>query len=164
MIPVRRDPVMRLVMTSLWAALCCVATLAIQIPSPMNGYVNLGDGLVLLSGWLLGPLHGFAAAGLGSALADLITGYTVYAPATFLIKGLMALMACLLKPRWLGGLVAEGWMVLGYFLFAGLLMGEGWAAAASIPGNLAQGAVGLGVALTLEKALGRVNWRKMMSE
>lgn len=152
----RHDQIQRLVLAALMAALSCAATLVIQIPSPMNGYVNLGDGLVLLSGWLLGPGYGFAAAGLGSALADLMTGYTHYAPATFMIKGLMALIACRLKPRWLGGLLAEGWMVLGYFLFACLLMGEGWAAASSIPGNLAQGAVGLAAALALEKITKRM--------
>ena len=152
----RKDPVLRLVMTAVLAALCCGATLVIQIPSPMNGYVNLGDGVVLLCGWLLGPGYGFAAAGLGSALADLISGYGVYVPATFIIKGLMALMAACVKPRWLGGAVAEVWMVTGYFLFACLLMGEGWAAMASVPGNLVQGAVGVAAGLALEKAVRRV--------
>ena len=55
-------------MTALFMALCCVATMVIQIPSPTQGYVNLGDCVVLLSGWLLGPWYGIAAAGIGSAL------------------------------------------------------------------------------------------------
>ena len=75
------------------AALCCVATMIIKIPSPLKGYLNLGDCVVLLSGWLLGPAYGFAAAGIGSALADVFSGYVVYAPATFIIKGIMALIA-----------------------------------------------------------------------
>ena len=57
------------------AALVCVATMVIKIPSPLNGYINLGDCIVLLSGWLLSPVYGFMAAGLGSALADLFAGY-----------------------------------------------------------------------------------------
>ena len=73
------------------AALCCVATMIIKIPSPLKGYLNLGDCVVLLSGWLLGPAYGFAAAGIGSALADIFSGYVIYAPATFIIKGLMAI-------------------------------------------------------------------------
>ena len=64
-----------LVFAALLAALVCVATMVIQIPSPANGYVNLGDCFVLLSGWLLGPLHGAAAAGIGSMMADLFLGY-----------------------------------------------------------------------------------------
>ena len=39
------------------------------------------------------PVYAFVSAGLGSALADVFSGYLVYAPATFVIKGLMALVA-----------------------------------------------------------------------
>lgn len=146
----------RMILGALFAALCAVATLAIQIPSPMNGYVNLGDCVVLLSGWLLGPLYGGLAAGIGSMLADVMTGYVHYAPGTLLIKGAMALAAALLYRMWkaaakghpltgriLSGMAAEALMVAGYFGYASLLLGKGWAAAASIPGNLIQGVFGL---------------------
>ena len=86
----------KLVVTALLMALTCVATMVIQVPSPMNGYVNLGDCIVLLSGWLLGPVWGFAAGGIGSALADLLSGYAHYIPGTLIIKGLMAVMAALI--------------------------------------------------------------------
>ena len=43
--------VRKLVLSALMAALVYVATSIIQIPSPVNGYVNLGDCFVLLSGW-----------------------------------------------------------------------------------------------------------------
>ena len=69
-----------LVMASLLAALCCVATMVIRIPSPTGGYMNLGDTVVILSAYLLGPAWGSAASGLGSALADLFSGYTAYVP------------------------------------------------------------------------------------
>ena len=59
-----------LVFAALLAAVTCVATLVIHTPSPLNGYINLGDCFVLLSGWLLGPVYGFLAAGIGSGLAD----------------------------------------------------------------------------------------------
>ena len=55
----------------MFAALSCAATMVIQIPIA-TGYLNLGDSLCLLAGWILGPWYGFAAAGLGSALADLL--------------------------------------------------------------------------------------------
>ena len=57
-----------MVTAAVLAALSCVATMVVQIPSPMNGYVNLGDCFVLLSGWLLGPWWGAAAGGIGSML------------------------------------------------------------------------------------------------
>ena len=143
------------------AALCCVATMVIQIPSPMNGYVNLGDCFVLLSGWLLGPWYGGAAAGIGSMLTDLLSGYGHYAPGTFVIKGLDALVAALLframgrtsTAALVSGLVGETIMVAGYFGYAALLLGKGLGAAASIPGNLVQATMGLLIGFLLLKVL-----------
>jgi len=81
-----------LVLTGAFAALTAVLTMAVRVPSPMGGYVNLGDCAVLLSAWVLGPVYGLSAAGLGSMLADLL-GYPLYAPGTLVVKGLMALAA-----------------------------------------------------------------------
>ena len=86
----------KIIMAAMFASLACVATMIIKIPSPLNGYINLGDCVVLLAGWMLSPLYGFLAAGIGSALADVLSGYVMYAPATFIIKGMMALSVCLL--------------------------------------------------------------------
>ena len=44
----------RLVLAALFTALTTVMTMVIQVPSPMQGYVNLGDCGVLLSAWVLG--------------------------------------------------------------------------------------------------------------
>lgn len=144
----------------MFAALICVATMVIKIPSPLNGYMNLGDCVVLLSGWLLPPFYGFLAAGLGSALADLFAGYMIYAPATFIIKGLMALTAYYgveimhkwkkrLLPKLCSGAAAEMVMILGYFVLEGVLYGFG-ASVVNIPANGIQGIVGLllGIVLT----------------
>lgn len=166
------EKIHKLVFTALLAALVCVSTLLIQIPSPMNGYINLGDCFVLLSGWILGPVWGFMAGGLGSALADLLSGYSYYAPGTLLIKGAVALSAALLgvllqksllrgigqKRRLslacaLSGVAGECIMVLGYFIYAGWILGSGLAAAMSIPGNLIQGCVGILSAVLLMRAV-----------
>lgn len=143
----------KIVMASLLAALCCVATMIIKIPSPLKGYLNLGDCIVLLSGWILSPLYGFLAAGLGSALADVFSGYVTYAPATFIIKGLMALIAYFgfkilqnkignLPSRIISGIVAEVIMVLGYFVFEGFLYGF-IPSIVNIPANAMQGLAGI---------------------
>lgn len=151
------------VIAALIAALVCVATMIIKIPSPLKGYLNLGDGIVLLAGWMLSPGYGFLAAGLGSALADLFSGYAVYAPATFLIKGAMALVAFTLlrltEKRLgrtlsliVGGLLAETAMVLGYFLFEGVLYGF-VPSAVNIPANAVQGVAGILIGTILAKLL-----------
>ena len=66
--------VRKLVFAALFAALSCVATMVIKIPTPIGGYIHVGDAVVLLAGFLLGPWWGAAAAGLGSALYDLLAG------------------------------------------------------------------------------------------
>lgn len=93
-----------LILAAMFAALTCVATMIIHIPSPIGGYFNLGDCMVLLSAFVLGPVWGTAAGGIGSALADVICGYFIYAPGTLVIKALMALgrrpdLLCLRKER-----------------------------------------------------------------
>lgn len=150
----------RLVLMALLTALTCVATMAITVPSPMEGYLNLGDCFVLISAWVLGPVGGAVVGGIGSAMADLLLGYSLYAPGTLLIKALMALVAGLCframrgwhknsLARILSAIPAELVMVAGYFGYAALLLGKGLAAAASIPGNLLQGAVGIAAAVAL---------------
>ena len=124
----------KIVISAMFASLVCVATMVVKIPSPLNGYINLGDAFVLLAGWFISPVYGFLAAGIGSALADLLSGYVTYAPATFLIKGLMAIIAYFgfklisnkankIFARITSAVAAEIFMILGYFLFEGILYG-----------------------------------------
>jgi uncharacterized membrane protein len=119
------------ILAALMAALTCVGTMIIKIPTPTNGYIHPGDGFVLLSGLLLGPLWGGLAAGIGSALSDLIGGYFIYVPATFVIKALTAITGYFvfkaiskilstkteLPTLIISGIAGEAVMVLGYFLF-----------------------------------------------
>ena len=161
------EQIHKLVRASLFAALCTVMTMVIQIPSPMQGYVNLGDCAVLLSAWVLGPWYGGAAAGIGSMLADLLSGYAHYAPGTFAVKLAMAVAAAWLfrdlrhksiRPlpaQLASGLVGEAFMVLGYFGYACLWLGKGLAAAASVPGNIIQGLFGLAAAAAVYAVLSR---------
>ncbi|PKM95484.1 MAG: hypothetical protein CVU84_05300 [Firmicutes bacterium HGW-Firmicutes-1] len=77
--------------TGIMMALVFLGTSFIKIPTPITGgYIHLGDGFVLLSGLILGPVFGAFAAGMGSALADIMGGYVPWALPTFLIKGCMA--------------------------------------------------------------------------
>lgn len=158
----------KLILAAMFAALTAAATMVLQIPAP-TGYVNLGDALALLAGLTLGPVYGFAAAAVGSALADLMLGWPMYAPGTFVIKGLVAVivaavLAMIYKrkkeptlPRLLMAAVpAEAVMVLGYFGYETLVLKYGAGAAASIPANLMQGLVGLIAAVVLFRLLYKV--------
>ena len=156
----------RIVITALMTSMVCVATMIIKIPSPMKGYLNIGDCIVLLCGWLLPPGYGFIAAGLGSALADLFSGYVVYAPATFLIKGSMSLVAYAvfklmnkkigkLPSEIIGGVLAELLMVSGYFVFEGILYGFA-PSLVNIPANGVQGIAGLVIGTIMIRVFDRL--------
>ena len=150
----------KIVMTALFAALACVATMSIRIPTHgTGGYIHPGDAVVILSGIILGPVYGFLAAGIGSCMADLLGGYFIYVPITFAIKGLVALLAAFAykkiakdsKTAWAGVLaggiidmilVAGGYCLCEFFLY-------GTSAFLSVPSNLIQGASGLIISLVL---------------
>lgn len=151
----------KIVLAAMLAALCCVATMIIKIPSPLKGYLNLGDCIVLLSGFMLSPAYGFLAAGVGSALADIFSGYIIYAPATCIIKGVMAVIACYgvklmqkkmgtTPARIISSIVAEIVMVLGYFIFEGFMYGF-FPSAVNIPANAIQGFAGILLGVILAK-------------
>lgn len=142
----------KLVVSAMFAALCCVATMIIRIPTlGTNGYVNIGDTIVLLCAWLIGGVYGAAAAGIGSGLADLLAGYMTYVPGTFIIKFLMAVVAFVVFQALkkvhvnkvvsyvVSAILAEIVMVAGYFLYESTLLGYGLAAAGSIGSNAVQG-------------------------
>lgn len=149
-----KDSKLKLItLSALFAALCCVATMIIRIPTiGTNGYVNIGDAIVLLSAWIIGGPYGALAAGIGSGLADLLAGYAAYVPGTFLIKFTMAFAAYFVYnvlskfnkfkiiSYTISGLVAELIMILGYLLYEATILGYGVAALSSVGSNFIQGA------------------------
>ena len=146
------------------AALIFVATYFFKLPvSITQGYIHLGDGFILLGAALLGWAS-VPAAAVGSMLADLLGGYTLYILPTFVIKGLVAAAAvCAVrgkKPYWLTVLMlvaAELVMVAGYFVTEWLILGYGLAAAAgAVVPNLVQGLSGVVVGAVLIPLMKRV--------
>lgn len=146
-----QNKVLRWVLLGVFAALIAVVTM-ISLPIPGNhGYIHLGDGIILLSAMVLGPA-GAVAAGVGSALADIMLGYVVYAPVSFAIKFLMGLVVGLFYRR-KGGvfsyvmnivffILAELIMVAGYFTYECILYSFA-SALAGVPANAIQACSGI---------------------
>ena len=149
-------------------ALTCLATLLIRIPLPSRGYFNVGDVAVVFGGMVLGCMRpgqgvwwALAACGTGSALADILGGFAVFAPLTFAAKGIEGAFAAAAASRskagrilllGLGGLGMVGVYFIGETLMPNIgLQG----AVAEIPSNLIQAiggaAGGLLAAGTLKK-------------
>ncbi|MBQ9940703.1 MAG: ECF transporter S component [Clostridia bacterium] len=162
-----KNRIRKVIISAMFAAIACVATMIIKIPSLLNGYINLGDCIVLLCGWVMSPLYAFIAAGVGSALADALSGYFIYVPATFFIKGIMAVAAYYifklltgklapLMSRIVSGVISEIIMVLGYFIFEGFLYGF-IPSAVNIGPNIIQGVAGLILGIIIIKIFEKKN-------
>ena len=163
------DQTLTLALSGMMAALVFVATYFFKLPvSITQGYIHLGDGFILLGASLLGWAS-IPAAAIGSALADLLGGYTLYILPTFVIKGLVAAMAVYAlrtkRPSWLTVVLlalAELVMVAGYFVTEWLFLGYGLAAAvgAVVP-NLVQALSGVILGGVLIPLLRRVRLKEM---
>lgn len=155
-----RSLTLNLSITAISAALVTVSTLIIQIPVPATGgYINVGDAMVFTSALLFGPIIGGVAGGVGSALADIIS-YPIFAPYTFVIKGLEGFISGYISDRksavkdLLAWIIGSATMVLGYFVAEAYVMGLGpLSAAVEIPGNIFQVALGGVVGIPLSRVL-----------
>ena len=142
--------------TSLLIALVFIATIAIAIPSPLGGYINLGDAAIYTASYVLGPVLGFVAGGLGSMLGDFYLGFVQYMLPTLIIKGLMGAVSgyLFMKERYLFGFILGLCiMTLGYYGYEVILYGNPLSPLTNIPYNLIQGAIGGGVGYALLKLM-----------
>ena len=145
----------------IFAALVFIGT-QLRIPTAI-GYINLGDGVILIASYFIGPAAFFPGA-IGSALSDLIAGYPMYIAPTFIIKGLMGLVAALIMTkshgkkaagfviRLIACVAAELIMVAGYFVFEALYY-EVAAAVGSVLFNLFQAGIAIVLAIPLTYAI-----------
>ena len=153
----------KLVTTALFMAFTMIATMFIRIPLSL-GYVNLGDAFIFLAVFILGPVCGVIAGGVGAGLADLF-GYITYAPGTLVIKSAMALVAWLVYQllkkstkkamfaEIAGGIVGTIVMAVGYFAYEILLFTTAGVALLNMPWNLLQGGVGVTIAVAVMRVL-----------
>lgn len=165
-----QDHIKLIVRIAVLTALVSVVTI-VNIPIPIPGlsgaYMNAGDAIVYTCAYMLGGTWGAVAAGIGSAAADLLLGSVIYAPATLIIKGLMAFITGWLMARGSGSLkgrllalaIGGAVMPLGYFLYESILYGPA-PAAAGLPFNLVQYVGGVVLGLFLVQAVDRVLGRK----
>ncbi|MBP1926548.1 putative membrane protein [Sedimentibacter acidaminivorans] len=151
------EKIKNMIYTSLLAALICVATFTIKVPSVVtNGYVHLGDGFIFIAVILLGSKNGAWAGSIGASLADLLGGYSHYAIPTFIIKGIMVLiMGYIIKKipgnsrfKWVAGaLVGSVWQIISYYVVGSVMVGSFISTIMDIPGNIIQSIFGIIVAI-----------------
>lgn len=152
----------KIVLNGLMISLVCLATMAIQIPVPgTNGYVNIGDAIIFITSILFGPIPGMIAGGIGSALADILSGYTHWALFTLIVKGLEGYVVGFIINKFkntslniiLSTLLGSVIMVFGYFVFGAYLSGGFGVSLLSVPSNCIQGVVSIFLAVPLASSL-----------
>jgi len=131
------------------------------------GYVHIGDVFVYLSAAILPFPYSFLGAALGATLADVLTGYAVYAPFTFFIKAFMALLLTnknekiVCKTNILGIVLGAIITTAGYFIADLLLYGFAASLLTIIP-NLMQGVVSSILFILLAFAFDKTNVKKRL--
>jgi len=144
--------------SGLMIALVAIGTMIFQIPvSSTSGYIHLGDSLILLVAVFFGKKQGMIAGGIGSALADILSGFAHWALFTLIIKGIMGFLIgsiadfpktngkFLSVRNVVGGVVGISWMVFGYFIGGSILKSSVAIALLSIPENILQGVMGYAI-------------------
>ena len=149
-------------------ALVCVSTMAIQIPIPL-GYMHLGNTCILLTAALFGPTTGLLAGGIGSALADLLTGYTQWVLPTLLIKSIMGFAIGYLawgKEKKLhmasvrtliASIAGVAVMIAGYTIAGAVMNGSIYPGLLQVPGLTLEGIIGMAIFYVISFVLERAN-------
>ena len=156
-----------MVETSLLTALVFVATYFIHIQLPIiasGGLVHLGNVMLFASAIVFGKQKGAIAGAVGMALFDLSSGWALWAPFTFIIRGVMGYMIGTIA--WSKGrngnsfminlfaVVVSGiWMIAGYYISEIIIYGNWISPMASIPGNITQLVIGAVIGLPIVKIL-----------
>jgi uncharacterized repeat protein (TIGR04002 family) len=153
-----------LCLSGIFTALVFVFTAFLHIPSH-TGYTHVGDAFIYLAACLLPLPYALFVGAVGAMLADLLTGFALWAPASILIKGVAVLFFCrkgkIFRLRNNLALIpASGLCIGGYYLYEGLITGNFVAAAAGIPGYLTQSVLSSLLFLVLGLTLDKLNIRR----
>ena len=144
----------KLTQMALCMAVVCVSTMAIQIPIPL-GYMHLGNCCILLVSVFFDRATGTIAGGVGSAMADLLSGYPQWIIPTLIIKGLMGYAIADVskkdgkraKLNSVRTLLATSLgiviMIVGYTIFGAVLYGSVASGIAQVPGLTLEGVLGM---------------------
>ncbi|ABY95060.1 MULTISPECIES: ECF transporter S component [Thermoanaerobacter] len=158
-----QNNVKKVVYGAFMMALVTIGTMVIQIPTPATkGYINVGDSFIFLSSALFGPTMGFVTGGIGSALADLLSGYAYWSPWTFIIKGIEGLIVGLMYKKYtkeylkvVSLIIGALWMVLGYYIAGGIMYGFK-TSLVDVPSNLVQGFASIIIGYILIRLISRL--------
>ena len=165
----KKNKTLKLCITALFIALTCIFTMVIQIPIPL-GYAHLGNSVILFAVFYFDEKGGVLAGSVGSALADMLTGFNQWIIPTLIIKAALALTAALIgkkKEKWklysvrtiIALILSMAVMVIGYTISGAIMYGSIGAGLASAPGLMAEGIVNIIAFYLFATAFSKVKWK-----
>ena len=161
-------------LTGVFAALIYILTAFVHIPTGA-GYTHAGDGIIFLAASLLPLPYAMAAGAIGGALADGLSGFAVWMPATIIIKAVTCLFfsnkgdKIITKRNLIGIIPSLILCVVGYSLYQGIFMTEHFSAATigaafvQTPAYCIQITASSVLYILLGKALDRINFSKFIA-
>ena len=155
--------------TGIFSALVFVVTAYLHIPT-YNGYVHCGDGFIFIAACILPMPYSITVGVVGAMLADLLTGYAIWAPGSMIVKGLLALLfTCksnkIITKRNLGVLLPAALIsAVGYYLYEALMIGSFLASLSGIPGSLVQAVASTIVYVAIGIAMDKYDVKKKVLE
>lgn len=162
----RRSKTREIVLCGLLTGMVFVATRFINIRLPLSvngGLIHMGNTILFMIAIVFGKKRGAIAGAFGMGLFDVLSGWFLWAPFTFLIRGAMGYIVGQAAEGkegkkqllyTLGGiLISSVVMIAGYYVTEGLLYGNWIAPMTSIPGNVIQLIIGAAIGLPLAEAL-----------
>lgn len=144
----RNTRILNVTLAAMFAALTFVFTMFVNVRLPIaanGGLIHLGNVPLFIGAILFGKRIGAFAGGVGMALFDLLSGWTLWAPFTFVIVGAMGYVVGAVSEKrqklyWyaLSMAVACVIKVVGYYIAEWIIYGNFFAPLSSVPGNLVQ--------------------------
>ncbi|SCH35703.1 MULTISPECIES: ECF transporter S component [unclassified Romboutsia] len=148
-------------------ALVFIATRFINIRLPLEstgGLVHLGNTMLFISAIVFGKKKGAIAGAFGMGLFDLLSEWAIWAPFTFVVRGVMGYIIGSISwsrnkkgndiiTNMLGIIISGIWMIFGYYITEIILYGSHTKAILSIPGNITQILIGMLIGIPVAKLL-----------
>lgn len=160
-----------IVQMGMLSALTFVATMAIHVPSWNGGVIHLGDSMIFLTAVIFGKKYAAISGAVGMTMFDILSGYSVWAPYTFVIKAVMGFIAGSIAytggskgentyKNAVGMLLAGIWMIIGYYVAEVMISGNLISPVASMTGNVIQFTAGAVIAFVIIAAIKKTSYFK----
>lgn len=170
-----KKSLLKITYTAIFTAIILLATSVIKFSTGLGeGYIHLGDSFVYLTACVLPFPYCLVAGALGGALADILSGYAIWAIPTMIIKMLNVIPFALVCRKYKSSKILSKQTVLmavvsGIVTIAGYFVAECFlysvaSATLSLIGNTIQAVASGIIFVIIAKAVDKINLKSKISK